>query len=199
MKWQSRVAVIHSTSETRPKVCWISQCPDIRMLQLICMTVHPANSDAPNQYHMFHALIRCKRFTKKDQKMHVGFMTVILTQWPPTCFRISCGHLQGGNSRNTNILTMFWGHSTVKNYIVLITILVKWYKNDEYKILQVKNCCLEVVHCAGCIIAHQFELNCIWVRALPGPMHLGLKTGPLCPMFYTKLKEPFSLSEVPDT
>jgi len=43
----------------------------------------------------------------------------------------------------------------------------------------------------------EFELNGIWVRALPGPTHLGLKTGPLCPMFYTKLKEPYSFSEVP--
>jgi hypothetical protein len=78
-----------------------------------------------------------------------------MTQWPPTCFRISCGHLQGGNSKNIHILIMFWGHYTVKNNIVLITIPVKWYKSDEYKILQVKNCCLEVVHCAGCIVAHQ--------------------------------------------
>jgi hypothetical protein len=29
------------------------------------------------------------------------------------------------------------------------------------------------------------------------PMHLGLKTGPLCPIFYTKLKEPCSSSKVP--
>jgi len=29
----------------------------------------------------------------------------------------------------------------------------------------------------------------IWVRALPGPMHLGLKTGPLCLMSCTKLQE----------
>jgi len=28
------------------------------------------------------------------------------------------------------------------------------------------------------------ELNGIWVRALLGPVHLGLQTGPLCPMFY---------------
>jgi hypothetical protein len=91
---------------------------------------------------------------------------------------------------------MVWGHSTVKNNIVLITILVIWYKNDEYKILQVKNC-LQVVHCAGCIIAHQFELNCIWVPALPGQMHLGLKTGPLCLMLYTKSKEPCSFRKVP--
>ena len=35
----------------------------------------------------------------------------------------------------------------------------------------------------------EFELNGIWVRALPGPMHLGLKTGPLCPVFCTKLDE----------
>jgi len=29
-------------------------------------------------------------------------------------------------------------------------------------------------------------------------MHLGLKTGPLCPMFCTKLEEPCSFSKVPD-
>jgi len=42
------------------------------------------------------------------------------------------------------------------------------------------------------------ELNVIWVRALPVLMHPGLKTGPSCCMFYTKLKEPCSLSKVPD-
>ena len=40
--------------------------------------------------------------------------------------------------------------------------------------------------------------NSMWVRALPGPMHLGLKTGPLCPIFCTKLKEPYSFNKVPD-
>ena len=43
-----------------------------------------------------------------------------------------------------------------------------------------------------------FELNGIWVRVLPGPMHLDLKTGPLCTMFCTKLEEPCSFSKVPD-
>jgi len=38
------------------------------------------------------------------------------------------------------------------------------------------------------------ELNGVWVQALPGPMHLGLKTGPLCPMFCTKLEEPCSFN-----
>jgi hypothetical protein len=42
------------------------------------------------------------------------------------------------------------------------------------------------------------ELNHIWVRALPGPLHLGLKTGPLCPMFYNKLMEPCFFSKVPN-
>ena len=37
------------------------------------------------------------------------------------------------------------------------------------------------------------ELNGTWVRDLPGPMHLGLRTGPLCPMFCTKLEEPVPL------
>jgi len=42
------------------------------------------------------------------------------------------------------------------------------------------------------------SMSGIWVRALPGPMRHGLKTGPFCPMFYTKLKEPFSFTKVPD-
>jgi len=38
----------------------------------------------------------------------------------------------------------------------------------------------------------------MWVRALMGPMLLGLKTGPLYPTFYTRLKEPRSVAEAPD-
>jgi len=36
-------------------------------------------------------------------------------------------------------------------------------------------------------------MNGIW-----GRMHLGLKTDPVCPLFYTKLKELFYFSKVPD-
>jgi hypothetical protein len=42
------------------------------------------------------------------------------------------------------------------------------------------------------------ELNGIWVQALLDTMHLGLRTGPLCPMFCTKLEELCSFSKVPD-
>jgi len=42
------------------------------------------------------------------------------------------------------------------------------------------------------------EMNGIWVRALPGLTLLDLRTGPLCPMFCTKLEEPCSFSKVPD-
>jgi len=42
------------------------------------------------------------------------------------------------------------------------------------------------------------NLNGIWVRVLPGPMYLGLKTGPLCPMFCNKLEKPCSFTKVPD-
>ena len=38
------------------------------------------------------------------------------------------------------------------------------------------------------------ELNGIWVQALLGPMHIGLRTGTLCPMFCTKLEEPCSIN-----
>jgi len=40
--------------------------------------------------------------------------------------------------------------------------------------------------------------NLVVIYFESGPKHLGLKTGPLCPMFYTKLKEPCSFTKVPD-
>jgi hypothetical protein len=42
------------------------------------------------------------------------------------------------------------------------------------------------------------ELNGICVRSLPGPMHLGPKTGPLCLVFCIKLEESCSFTKVPD-
>ena len=33
------------------------------------------------------------------------------------------------------------------------------------------------------VALRSFELNGIWVRALLGQMHLGLRTGPLCTVF----------------
>jgi hypothetical protein len=36
-------------------------------------------------------------------------------------------------------------------------------------------------------------MNGVW-----GPMHLGLKTGPVYPLFYTRLKEPYFFNKVPD-
>jgi hypothetical protein len=60
-------------------------------------------------------------------------------------------------------------------------------------------------HCATAVpnqwsVKHTIwiELNGIWVWALPGLMHLGLRTGPLYPMFCTKLEKPCSFSKVPD-
>ena len=41
-------------------------------------------------------------------------------------------------------------------------------------------------------------MNGIWVRTLLGPMHLGFKTGPSCPIIYTKLNDPCSFTTVPD-
>jgi len=35
-------------------------------------------------------------------------------------------------------------------------------------------------------------------KPLLGPVHLGLKNGPLCSIFYTKLEEPYSFSKVSD-
>ena len=40
-------------------------------------------------------------------------------------------------------------------------------------------------------ILNRIEQNGMWVRAFPGPVDLRLiLTGPVCPVFYTKLKEP---------
>jgi hypothetical protein len=41
-------------------------------------------------------------------------------------------------------------------------------------------------------------MNGIWIRAPTGPMHLGLKTGPLCPIFWTGLYEPRFFTEEPE-
>jgi len=41
-------------------------------------------------------------------------------------------------------------------------------------------------------------MNGIWVRTLAGPMHLCLRTGLLCRMFYTKLEKPCSFNKFPD-
>jgi len=56
------------------------------------------------------------------------------------------------------------------------------------------------IHCVRDASASSVEeeWNSLWVRALPGLMHLGLKTGPLCPVFCTKLKEPCSFNKVTD-
>ena len=40
-------------------------------------------------------------------------------------------------------------------------------------------------------------MNSTWVQALLGPMHLALRTGPLCPVFCTKWKKPCSFRKVP--
>ena len=50
----------------------------------------------------------------------------------------------------------------------------------------------------GTLLGTWIELNGIRVRALPGPVHLGLRTGPLFPVFFTELEEPCSFSKVPD-
>jgi hypothetical protein len=41
----------------------------------------------------------------------------------------------------------------------------------------------EVDHSPPSSVEVENELNGIWVPAPMGPMHLGLKTGPLCPIF----------------
>ena len=46
-------------------------------------------------------------------------------------------------------------------------------------------------------------MNVIWLLALPGQLHVGLKTSPLCPMialllWIAMLKEPCSFTTVPD-
>jgi len=50
----------------------------------------------------------------------------------------------------------------------------------------------------SCFELNWIELDGVWVRALSGPTHLGLRTGPLCPMFCTKLEESCSFNKVAD-
>ena len=59
--------------------------------------------------------------------MHFGFINIILlySDHQP-CFGHSCGHLQGGKCKNTNIFIVCWDHSMVKKHVVLVRILVKW-------------------------------------------------------------------------
>ena len=53
------------------------------------------------------------------------------------------------------------------------------------------------LHCM--VLQHEWiELNGIRVWALLGRMHLGLKTGPLCPMLCAKLEDPCSFTKVLD-
>jgi hypothetical protein len=42
-------------------------------------------------------------------------------------------------------------------------------------------------------------MNGIWVRALPGPMHLDLKQSLFAPQCNTRLQQPWSFTEVPDS
>ena len=36
-----------------------------------------------------------------------------IAQWSPKCFGHSCGHLQGGENKNTNIIILCPNHSTI--------------------------------------------------------------------------------------
>ena len=60
--------------------------------------------------------------------MHFGGMNVILlhSEQQHVFFGQSCGHLQGGKSKNTNICLVCWDNSTFKNHIVFVKIPVKW-------------------------------------------------------------------------
>ena len=55
-----------------------------------------------------------------------------------------------------------------------------------------------LLYCITVNILSWIELKGICVRSLPGPVHLGLRIGHLCPMLCTKLEEHCSFSKVPD-
>jgi hypothetical protein len=51
-----------------------------------------------------------------------------ITQKPPTCFRHSCGHLQGGTCKNINIFIVCQGHCTFKTIRFWLKLLsAVWY------------------------------------------------------------------------
>jgi len=76
------------------------------------------------------------------------------------------------------------------------------YTGTENNLMERGNECNEVRSIARdreeCKALRRIELKSIWVRALQGPMHLGLQTGPLCPILFTRLYEPCSFNKVPD-
>jgi len=70
--------------------------------------------------------------------MHLDICMYFITLQSPACFGHSCGHLQGGDDKNTNTTIMCQNHSTTKNHIVFIKIQVEQDINDTYKILEFK-------------------------------------------------------------
>jgi len=63
----------------------------------------------------------------KRQQMHFKFYECnFITQRPPTCFDYSCGHLQGGRSKNKRMLMLCRYHTTDKNHMIVVTMSVKW-------------------------------------------------------------------------
>jgi hypothetical protein len=42
----------------------------------------------------------------------------VIVLWSPTCFGYSCGHLQGGQEKNTHVIKMFLNHSTVWKWYI---------------------------------------------------------------------------------
>ena len=121
---------------------------------------------------------------------------------------------KGSNQIQTNQWRWKSGYRKTRN----ISLTISQSEHDN-RTLQARNhvsqVCVSFICCPGIISSWEgkneikwielnwielnwIELNGIWVRALPGPLHVVFRTGPMCPMFCTKLQEPCSFSKVPD-
>jgi hypothetical protein len=116
-----------------------------------------------------NSLLRCTKFIlKKPTNAFWFYKCNFITKWLPICFGHSCDHIQGGNTRNTNIFIMYRDHSTVRIHIVLLKFPIKWKNGDQSKILDAVWFCgvmyIEVhmvehgPSCSQCILFHRLPI-----------------------------------------
>ena len=100
-----------------------------------------------------------------------------------------CGIIR--KKKNTLLQTTLWtAHFATKNFnwqfctdlLITIQSQVHDFPPDIKSLNRNVSSSLSII--TKSIHLNRTELNGIWVRALPGPMHIRLRTGPLCPMFY---------------
>ena len=64
--------------------------------------------------YLLHVLIICIKYVKRPSDALWFYGYNFIAQLSPTCFGHSCGHFQGGENKNANIIKMCLNHSTVE-------------------------------------------------------------------------------------